>query len=168
MSNMTIAQALRRVKKLKGSIAEHSSRAVMGVSYMEGKEPAFRFDSEMKILAEEKSEMVDLESRIAVANANNSVLHDGKQISLSKAIRLLQEMKGDLAFMKSLNIRTDTVREREQNWDDNKATYVYTYKEVKYMSDLSEHDRDAAVKVLQNSFEELNNSVEDANHKVLV
>ncbi len=40
---VTIAQALRRIKKLKGAIAENQQRANAGVSYDVSKVPAFRF-----------------------------------------------------------------------------------------------------------------------------
>lgn len=39
----TVAQALRRIKKLKGLIAENEQRAKTGVSYDASKVPAFRY-----------------------------------------------------------------------------------------------------------------------------
>lgn len=164
----TIAQALRRVKKLKGQVAEHTSRATMGVSYDSTKVPAFRFEAEMVALAGAKEEMVELESRIAVANALNKVKDDSEEITLAKAIRRLQEIKGDIAHLKSLSLRAETVRNKEQEWSDEHLKHITHVTEVTFVSDLTEQLRDAKVKALQNRFEVLNNAVEDANHTVLV
>jgi hypothetical protein len=55
-----------------------------GVSYAEDKVPAFRFADEVSAMADATQEMIDLESRIAVANATAMVAED---MSLCKAIR---------------------------------------------------------------------------------
>jgi hypothetical protein len=166
---ITIAVALRRIKKLKGHIAEHSARAQQGVSYVSGKAPAFRFQQAMALLDEARGEMLDLESRVAIANAKKMVVEPGgDKITLAFAIRLLQEMKGQIAFFRGLVLRTDTVREREQDWNEEQMKHIVRVNEVVYVSDLSEQDRDACIKELQDAFETLNNVVEEANHTVLV
>jgi hypothetical protein len=165
---MTIAQALRRIKKLKGHIAEHQSRAQAGVSYVAGKLPAFRFEEEKDAMLSDIEEMVDLEASVAVANANTKIVYDEEEVSLSHAIRQLQETKSFIAFLKGLHLRTETIRDRETEWDDNKMQNVSRVTEVVYTSDLSEQDRDEQVKALQNHFETLNNLVEDANHSTTV
>lgn len=168
MSKQTIAQALRRVKKLKGQIAEHTQRAQAGVSYLSTAVPAFRFNDEMAALKSDQEEMVDLESRIAVANATATVTDGAETINLAKAIRRLQEIKGQIAFLKGLHLRSETVRTREQDWSDEKATYITRFVDMTFVSDLTEKDRDQQVKALQDRFETLNNAVEDSNHSVLV
>lgn len=170
MSNkVTIAQALRRIKKLKGQIAEHSTRAQQGVSYVQGKAPAFRFEQAMSALNSAREEMLDLEVRVAQANAKKTVADiNGDKITLVRAIRTLQELKGQIAFLRGLNLRSETVREREQNWDDEQLKHLTRINEVTYVSDLSEQDRDTQIKLLQDQFEVLNNTVEEANHTVLV
>jgi hypothetical protein len=166
---VTIAQALRRIKKLKGQIAEHSTRAQQGVSYVQGKTPAFSFREAVLALNAARSEMLDLESRVAVANAKKTVASsDGTKLTLAHAIRQLQELKGQIAFLRGLNLRSETVREREQNWDDEQMKHITRVNEVTYVSDLSEQDRDREVRLLQDQFETLNNAVEEANHTVLV
>lgn len=164
----TIAQALRRIKKLKGQIAEHTQRAVSGVSYVSTAVPAFRFADEREGMKTSRDEMIDLESRVAMANATAEVSDGSEKIVLAKAIRRLQEIKGDIAFLKGLHLRSETVRNREQEWSDEKATYITRFVDVVYVSDLSEKDRDQQVKALGDRFEALNNAVEDANHNVLV
>ena len=59
---ITIAQALRRIKKLKGQLAEHTTRAQQGVSYVQGKAPAFRYGEEVLARHAVQAEMLDLRS----------------------------------------------------------------------------------------------------------
>lgn len=42
---LTISQGLRRVKKLKGLLAEAQTRATQGSSWTEGKDPSFAFEA---------------------------------------------------------------------------------------------------------------------------
>lgn len=166
---LTIAQALRRIKKLKGQLAEHSARAQQGVSYVQGKAPAFRFQESLLALRAVREEMLDLESRVAVANAKKLVTDAaGNKVTLTRAIRRLQEWKGEIAFLRGLSLRAETVREKETDWDDDQLKHLTRVTEVVYVSDLTEQERDAQVKTFQDAFEVLNNAVEEANHTVLV
>ena len=166
---VTIAQALRRIKKLKGQLAEQSTRAQQGVSYVQGKAPAFRFQEAFQIRDVVRQEMLDLESRVAVANAKKTVVDDfGNKVLLARTVRELQEIKGEIAFLRSLNLRAETIREKETDWDEDQSKHLTRVTEVVYVSDLSETDRDVFVKHLQDRFETLNNTVEEANHTVLV
>jgi hypothetical protein len=168
MSNdkLTIAQALRRIAKLKGEIAEHEARMKAGVSYVKEEIPAFRFADERVALVSAKAEMLALQSRVAIANALNSVEIEGVQMPLAFAIRTLEELKGEIALLKSLNLRSETVKERTQEWNDEKMDTVIRVNEVTWVSDLSEQDRAADIKKIQNRYETLNNLVEDANHRI--
>lgn len=170
MSNMTIAQALRRVKKLKGLIGEHQGRAIMGVSYDNAKVPAFRFKDEVTAMENAVAEMVELESRIAVANATATVQEsaDSAPIKLAMAIRVLQEIKGQIKFYQNLHVRAGVEKNRESDWDDNQEKSITRVVEVTWVSDITELEIDQKVKSLQNRFEALNNLVEDANHQVTV
>lgn len=166
---VTIAQALRRIKKLKGQIAEHSTRAQQGVSYVSTKVPAFRFADAVEALRAAREEMLDLESRVAVANAKKTLTtQDGRKVSLARAVRELQELKGEIALLRGLNLRSETVRERETEWNDDQLKNITRFTEVTYQSDLTEQSRDSQIKALQDAFEVLNNAVEEANHTVTV
>lgn len=174
---LTIAQALRRIKKLKGQIAEHEQRAKAGVSYDTSKVPAFRFQEAVDAMLSLQDEMVALESKVAVANATNtvSIPGDGKtgsalavQVNLALAIRTLQELKGRIAFLKGLNLKNETVKDRQTEWDDTEMKQITHVTETTFVSDLSEKDRDQQVKALQDRFEVLNNAVENANHTTTV
>lgn len=166
---MTIAQALRRIKKLKGQIAENEQRAKIGVSYDSSKVPAFRYSEAVEKMFALQDEVIALEARVAVANANGkvNVLGEG-DISLAQAVRTLQELKGRIAFLKGLHLRSETVKDRSQEWDDTEMKHITRVTETVFVSDLSEKDRDMQVKHFQDRFETLNNAVEDANHTVLV
>jgi hypothetical protein len=168
MSDMTIAQALRRIKKIKGLIAENEARAKASVSYDLTKVPEFRYNESFSNMTSLQLEMVELESKVAVANAKALVKHGESEFLLTKAVRLLQELKGQIAFLKGLQLRSETVKNREQDWDDNESKHITRVSETTFVSDLSEKDRDRQVKELQNVFEVLNNSVEDMNHTVKV
>jgi hypothetical protein len=77
-------------------------------------------------------------------------------------------MKGEIAFLRGLNLRNETTKSREQDYDEAKNSYVMRVTETVWVSDLSELDRDKQVRQLQDHFEALNNVVEDHNHKVAV
>jgi hypothetical protein len=165
---MTIAQALRRIKKIKGQIAEHQERARAGVSYDISKVPAFRFAEADEAMQKLQTELVGLESSVAVANAQGTVQFNGKSVVLAAAIRTLQELKGRIAFLKGLHLRNETVQARTNDWDDTEMKHISRVTETTYKSDLSEQDRDRQVKALQDQFESLNNAVENANHTFVV
>lgn len=165
---LTIAQALRKIKKLKGQIAEHEQRAKAGVSYDVNKVPAFRYTDSVNAMFQLQDEVVALEARVAVANANAKVKDGNEEVSLARAIRTLQELKGRLAFLKGLHLRRETVKDRQTEWDDDQMKNVTRVTETTYSSDLSEVERDQQIKALQDRFESLNNAVEDANHTITV
>lgn len=165
---MTVAQALRRVKKLKGIIAEHRTHAINGVSYASDKVPSFRFHEELVAMGQATDDMVDLESRIAIANATATVQDDPATLTLAKAVRLLQEIKGTISFYQSLSLKSGLEKNRNMEWDDGLDKTVTRVEETTYVTDLTEQERARRVKILQDHFESLNNSVEDANHQVTV
>jgi hypothetical protein len=165
---MTIAQALRRIKKLKGEIAEHETHIRSGVSYVKEKVPAFRFAEERDLWVSAKAEMLTLQARVAIANALNKIEYDGVEMPLAYAIRTLEELKGELSLLKGLVLRSETLKEREQEWNDEKCTTITRINEVTWVCDLTEQDRAQEVKKIQSRHEDLNNVVEDANHRIFV
>lgn len=168
MENMTIAQALRKVKQLKGLIAESEQRAKAGVSYNTEKMPAFSYADSVKDMISYQDEMIVLEAKIAVANATNFLTFGDKKISLALAIRTMQEVKGRISFYRSLTLRNEVVKDRSQEWDDVEMKHINRVVETTYRSDLSEKERDAEVKLLQSKFDTINNMVENANHTIFI
>lgn len=169
MSNkMTIAQGIRRVNKLKGLIAEAQGRATEGVSYQSDKVPAFRFADSVKTILDSSEELIDLQTRIAAANASATVSYGKKTLSLAKAVRLLEEIRGLIAFYKRLNLKSGVEKTRSQDWDDDACKTITRTEEITYISDLSEVERDTTIKELNDRFEKLNNAVEDINHVTMI
>lgn len=168
MSNLTISQALRRIKKLKGSISELQARAKVNVSYDKSKIPVFRYTDDMNSLSACKAELLELEGRVAVANATHVVKYQNKDLTLSTAIRILQEFKDWITFYKNLVLRNQTERDKEESYSEEHNKFITQYKEIVYCSDLSEQERDKKVKEVQDEFETLNNIVESANHQVVL
>lgn len=164
----TISQALRRIKKLKGLISEYQARTAANVSYDKKKPPVFPFKTDMENLSNYKAEFLELEGQVAVANATHEISYQNKNLNLSVAIRVLQELKGWITFYKGLNLKNEVVRDKEQYYDEEKEKYLYNITETEFVSDLSEIEREAKVKSLQDEFEILNNIVEDANHKIVI
>lgn len=165
---LTIAQALRRIKKLKGQIAEHEQRAKAGVSYDVNKVPAFSYGDSVNAMFALQDEVVALEARVAVANAKKSVQDGTNKVSLAQAVRTLQELKGRIAFLKGLHLRNEVVQTRTNDWDDVEMKHINRLVETTFKSDLSEKERDQQVRALQDRFDVLNNAVEEANHTVSV
>ena len=67
-----------------------------------------------------------------------------------------------------LLLRNEVVKDRQNEWDDTEMKHISRVTETTFVSDLTEQDRDSQIKTLQDRFEVLNNSVEDANHTVTV
>jgi hypothetical protein len=166
MEKMTVSQALRRIAKLKGQISELRTRAAAGVSYKSADKPAFDFKECVKSIAKTQTELVDLQTRIAVANANTTLTFGDQTLSLTEAIIQLQSMKGDIVWLKSLASRAQSeTEERDYDFDDDgKRKYI----PVKWTCDLPEADRAGAVDVAQKKFDELNDEVERMNHTTQV
>lgn len=167
-NKFTIAQALRRVKILKGVIAENTTRAINSVSYAEQNPAPFKFEDCVQKIKEARNELVLLETGIAIANANTKIQLLDKCVSLAFAIRTLQEIKSEMTFLKSLIIRNEVVKSRQIDWDDALDKNVVSTIETKYVSCLSEQERDEQLNKLQKEFELVNNAVEQANHTTFI
>ncbi len=171
MSDLTIGQALRKIKKLKGEIAECSARATSGVSFLKESPPAFRFVDQLEKIEAAQAQLIELETRVAIANATHKCLVPStkKEITLVQAIKELHEIKAKIALFKSLSIRNETVKSFTKEWDQTKEEYSIVVPVLTvWTSDISEVDRDKQVKDLEKLFEELNDSLEFVNSRVAV
>jgi len=90
---------------------------------------------------------------------------EGKQVTLAWAIRRLQEIKAEIAWLRGLQIREETEEVREQEYDDNRDRYVVVAREILHVSDLSEVKRAEEIEALHDLFEQINDAVEAANHR---
>jgi len=165
MTKMNIAQGLRRVKKLKGQLGELSRRAATVVSHREGENPAFNFVETREALATAREELVTLEAKVACANATTSIEVEGKEMTIAEAIRRLQETKAEISWLESLPLRTETERVPESVFDEASGRYAQKYREIRWVSLVSEPERVEQVQKLRDRFEAINDAVESANHR---
>jgi len=169
MSEFTISQGLRRIKKLKGRMAELSQRAATSVSYDVKKAPAFRFNDVCQQIAGVREELVTLEGAVAAANATNTVAFDGRDVTLAEAIRRLQECKAEISFVSGLRLREGVVEEGvDYVYDEHLSRHAQRPKEVTYQTDLKEPERVAQIEALRERFDRLNDAVETANHRTTI
>lgn len=166
MAEMTISQALRRIKKLKGQLADHLTRAQAGVAFRVDSPPAFAFAASVEKANAVRDELLGLESRLAVTNANTSFDFDGRSVSLTASINLLQELKSQIAWYKALPVRAHEDM-NEESWSYNdEGKHVRT--QVAWKCSLPEEKRAEVVERLQDRFDRLNDAVERTNHATVL
>ncbi len=166
MSDLTISQGLRRIKKLKGELAELTKRASTSVAYQVGREPAFKFSECVEKAQVAGSELLTLQSRLAITNALTTVKFDGKEMTLAQATRQLEEFKGQIKFIEGL-----PVRDHEKSFED-EFDYDDSMKRVKIVKEwrceLPRAKQAEAIKGFKEKFDALNDAVETTNHKTLL
>jgi hypothetical protein len=165
---MNIAQALRRIKKLKGRMGELSARAAASVSYDVTRKPAFDFRKTRDEVAAIREELVTLEASVARANAVAEIECDERRMTVAEAIRRLQECKAEMAWLGQLGLRSGVERRQERDYDEATGRSVLVKHETEYAADLSEVERAAELETLRGRFERLNDAVEAANHRTPV
>jgi hypothetical protein len=161
---MNISEALRKIKKIKGDLAKHQPRLSTSISYIETEPPAFRYAETFSQVKELSKELVELESKIAEKNATTKVNLNDKEVSLSFIIRSLQEIKSRITLVESFIIRTDTITIKDRFYSDEEDKYVTEKVTKKYVSDITEMEKDKMISDLKEEFEKLNSLLENANH----
>ncbi len=162
MSELTISQALRNAARLKGKLAEYRARAASAVTYRSLSKPAYDFATTSDKIASLRDELIVLEARVAITNSLTKVEFAGKEITLVQAVKLLQEFKGELAWLKGLNVRAS------DKTLENEVVYVkgeHTTQPYDVTCDLPEAKRADRVDEVQASFDALNDLVEKKNHE---
>lgn len=168
MAQLTISQGLRRVKKCKGRLAELTARAAASVSYEAANKPPFDFSATRTEVAKVREELIELEAGIARANATATIAVDDRRMTLAEAIRRLQELKAEMAWLSQLALRAGTERVADTEWDEASQRSVRRTREVLWVSELSEPERAAELESLRDHFERLNDAVEAANHRTAI
>ncbi len=169
MPQMTISQALRRVKKLKGQIADDSNRAALSNVYMKRDAPSYDTAELLVSVARDRAELVRTSAAIAQANATNTIKSGEGETTLAEAIRVLQEIKGEISWFKSLKVtkQHSAVQRIQVNPD---AGYgkepVFAQEEICCV--VTEGEAHAMVRKLQDQFDKTNDLIETANHQVTI
>ncbi len=164
----TVSQALRAIKRQKGRLAELTARASAVVSYEAGKKPSFDFSATRTEIGQARETLIRLESAVANANATTEVTWGDRAVTLSEAIRRLQECKAEIAWLSGLQLKSGSERHSEIDFDEDTGRNVRKQREVTYESCLTEPERVAQIEQLRLRFEELNDLVEAANHRTRI
>lgn len=165
----TISQGLRRVKKLKGLLAEAQNRASGATSWVAGKKPVFDFAEQRAQRAALQDEIVRVETAVAVANATNTITVSGTVLTLACAIRTLQEIKADLAWLPQLNLRAGLEESVEYAYDEELPMRRKTVKtSTTYEAVMDEPTRVGQIQALRDRFEAINDALETANHRTKI
>jgi hypothetical protein len=161
----TISQGLRHAAKLKGELKDLLARAASSVSYQEDQPPAFNFNEMMEQASKIREELVKLDTALLITNATTTLKFSGEAMTLTEAVRLLQETKSFISWLRDLRgiLPRDKVPKttREYNEETEKTMNVV----VNQLCDLPEAKRVEAIKVKQGYFDALNDAVETTNHK---
>ena len=166
MAEQTISQALRRIKKIKGQLAEHRTHAEAAVTHLAAHKPAFAFGATRELANAAVTELLALQTAVAVANATTLIEVDGRKVPLAFAVRALREMTSEIAWLRGLNVRTqETTVEQERSYlDDGKIGLV----SKEWTCHLPEAKRVELANAAQDRFDKLNDLVETVNHKTHV
>lgn len=162
MSEMTLSQALRHAKKLKGQLAEVTGRAKAGVSYKDSQKPAFEFKASMEKASALRKDLLEMTTRIRVTNAVTTLEFGGRTIHMSEAVAKLEDLKGEIAWVKELPVKAQASVE-ESEYDYNDAGQRVMVK-TRWTCELPEAQRADVVEKLQEEFDRLNDAVERVNH----
>lgn len=163
---LTISQGLRKIKKLKGQIAEYQTRAQAAVTHRIDVQPAFSFSACVEKAEDLTILLLDLKGRLAYTNATTTIEFEKRTITLSAATQILQELKGQIAWYRGLHVRAQEETQEEEHTynDEGKPVRVTT----KYRCDLPEAKRAYVVDLMQDKFDRLNDLVEKTNHSVVL
>jgi hypothetical protein len=169
MSSMTLSQALRRIKKIKGDLAENLARSLPSVTWKVGDDPAFNFNTLVEDSNKLRLELCRLKAAVAVTNATTFEMDGDRKISLAEAVVILSEMKAELKHLEDLKIyvrNQKLVSDEERTWDDFANKHIT--KKVQWQCALPEAERVARVNEVKARFEALNDAVESANHRTVL
>lgn len=165
---MTVSAALRRIKKFKGLISERTKRAAAAAYHEKGKLPAFNFETSFGEREKIVKMMIMLQTAVAVSNAMTK-LSDG--LPVTYAIRVLEEIKAEGAFLAGLPVRAqaeETDVEEDFEWNPQVTGKVRIERKKTWVSAITQADRAKRLEDLTTRFEKLNNEVEASNNRVVV
>jgi hypothetical protein len=159
---MTISQALRQIKKVKGQLGESLSRGQANVSHKTSVKPAFQFSTCMDKADVARASLVDLETRVAITNATTMISHRGRTMALVRAVRQLQELKAQIAWLRGLTVRNQAhTADQELEY---RGAQGHVHVDIPWTCHLPEAERAAKVDTIQQEFDALNDAVETTNH----
>src|SRR5208337_1489027 len=114
MSELSITDALTRVKTLKGQIGQLRARATACVVHDNRVEPAYVFGACTEKADAAVAEMVRLQTAIAVKNASVHIDWEGASMPMAHAIRLKDELVAEIAWLDGLPVVAQPEVESEE------------------------------------------------------
>jgi len=164
---LTISQAIRYSSKLKSQISDSRDRALSSFIYNKNETPAFNFAEMLSKADSLSSELAELQGKIAFANSNNTIEYKGSVINIAHAIRILQELKGRIAWAKNLPALASAITtHQDAEYDEN--TGKYNKKTLEKVCCLAQADKANLIDSLQEEFDTLNGIVEFSNQTVKI
>lgn len=167
----TIAQGLKRMKVLKGYIAELESRATKAVRWVGENHPAYVFDD---VVAKRRCCVVELtavNTAVEEANSRVKVEFHCARISLKGLIKRRAECASEITFLRGLSvgIRSEEVTEvPSAEWDDTTGRRVPVVRKTTTHFALTEVERDEQIEDMEKLLAELDSCLEAANHRTRI
>lgn len=172
MARMTVSAAIRRVKKLKGLIAERDGRLKESAVFLETKVPAFTFNDSFGEREKLVSEMIRLQTAIAESNAKTKISGSAPEApSVAWVVRRLDEMKATIKMLKDFPFRAknrEEVVEETREWDETVTKQITVRKTLIWISAMAQAERAKRVEAMTDAFEALNNELEVSNHSTSI
>lgn len=162
--DMNISERIRQIAGLKGRIAELERRLLSCAIWQNDEQPDFDFNEVYEQYEKAKAEMAESKGILANQNASVMILCSGKTISLAQAIALLQEIKGQIAFLDKVSTNRSKETQQQTEWDSGLGRHVNKTVEIKNHSALSAQEKVDMIEELRSKFAHLNSLVEAANH----
>jgi hypothetical protein len=165
---LTINQALRRRSVLKGDIKSWAERALESNVNLANSTPSpYKCSACLVSYKESVTELTVIETRIAITNALVKIKWEDKDIPLALAVRMLANLKSEIAFMKTvpvLNSKEVKRIETKSNFDRKSGDFIDVEKEVIDTCMIDRLEMQSFIDAKQKTFDDLNGVVESANH----
>jgi len=169
MTKTTVSQCLRKIAPLKAQLKLYKNHAESAVLYDKKDPQAFEFHAEMNGFTKALSELLRLQTALAVSNATNHIEWEGKQVLLAWAVRYLEELKGLKAWVDCLPVSSSEEKTEENYVTRYSGGVAASFNEPRTMlCALPEAKRFAMSQKLQEEFNSLNDLVETSNHRVFI
>jgi hypothetical protein len=164
MATMTISKALRQIKKLKGQIADVTSRMMATTSFREDQLPDFDYATLRTERSTSVLELVALKAAVAKANALATIRYNDKDVTVTEGIYILSELKAEAELLSQFNLRHGLEKEYVGRSTDGTPTYnSYNWTAV-----MTEQERVDALAALRQEIDNLNDALETSNHIVKI
>jgi len=182
-NKITVGAALRQLAALKGKIAKSTVNALNAVQYPENEKPVFKYQDEQTKRTELIKKFVDLSAAVAESNGATRIDcgDDIGSISAAKLIRILQETKGEIAYLKNVGTKAlgtkkvilEQRRDKREDIVDANGRFsgqriVEVIEQTTIVSEITTKEVAEKIEELEAKFERLNMLLEKSNHTTLI